>query len=342
MKKCTLLFLLATLNLVAQDFKTPVDYLSYLGKEQQAIARSTWKYTSAVAHSTSARRIEATRKQLVKSIQVSSKKIEALKNGYKGDVEFRDKVLNYLYFAEKNINEEYSKIIDMQEVAQQSYDFMEAYIMTRDLVNKKLDDELEKVRLAQNEFAQKYNITLTDEESELGKKIKISNEVFDYHSVLYLIFFKVNITDFNLSNAIEKKDIAAIEQNASSLGKYADEGLEKIKSLSKYKNDASLLDETKKSLLYYKKVAEEYTPKVVAYLMFYDKFENAKKTLEAKSESDRTKEEVENYNTMVKQVNKEIANYNKLSSSNFQDRTNTINAWNTAADDFIARHVPQD
>ncbi|HLP63077.1 LIC11966 family surface protein [Flavobacterium sp.] len=342
MKKCILLFLMATLNLVAQDFKTPVDYLSYLGKEQQAIARSTWKYTSAVAHSTSARRIEATRKQLVKSIQVASKKIEALKNGYKGDVEFRDKVLNYLYFAEKNINEEYSKIIDMQEVAQQSYDFMEAYIMTRDLVNKKLDDEMEKVKLAQSEFAQKYNITLTDEESELGKKIKISNEVFDYHSVLYLIFFKVNITDFNLSKAIESKDLVAIEQNASSLGKYADEGLEKIKTLSKYKNDASLLDETKKTLLYYKNVAEEYTPKVVAYLMFYDKFENAKKTLEAKSENDRTKEEVDNYNSMVKQVNKEIANYNKLSSSNFQDRTNTINAWNGAADDFIARHVPQD
>lgn len=342
MKKCILLFLMATLNLVAQDFKTPVDYLSYLGKEQQAIARSTWKYTSAVAHSTSARRIEATRKQLVKSIQVASKKIEALKNGYKGDVEFRDKVLNYLYFAEKNINEEYSKIIDMQEVAQQSYDFMEAYIMTRDLVNKKLDDEMEKVKLAQSEFAQKYNITLTDEESELGKKIKISNEVFDYHSVLYLIFFKVNVTDFNLSKAIESKDLVAIEQNASSLGKYADEGLEKIKTLSKYKNDASLLDETKKTLLYYKNVAEEYTPKVVAYLMFYDKFENAKKTLEAKSENDRTKEEVDNYNSMVKQVNKEIANYNKLSSSNFQDRTNTINAWNGAADDFIARHVPQD
>ncbi len=342
MKKLTFIFILATMNLVAQEFKTPVDYLSYLGKEQQTIARSTWKYTSAVAHSTSARRIEATRKQLVKSIQVASKKIEALKNGYKGDVEFRDKVLNYLYFAEKNINEEYSKIIDMQDVAQQSYDFMEAYIMTRDLVNKKLDDELEKVKLAQSEFAQKYNVKMSEDESELSKKIKVSNEVFDYHSVLYLIFFKVNITDFNLSNAIEKKDLAAIEQNASSLSKYADEGLEKIKTISKYNNDDSLLEEAKKALLFYKKVAEEHTPKVVAYLMFYDKFENAKKTLESKSESDRSKEEVDNYNAMVKQVNKEIANYNKLSNSNFQDKTNTINSWNAAADNFIARHVPQD
>lgn len=341
MKKIVFLLFFATINLAAQEFKSPVDYLSYLGKEQQAIARSTWKYTSAVAHSTSARRIDATRKQLVKSIQTSSKKIEALKNGYKGDVEFRDKVLSYLYFAEKNINEEYSKIIDLQDVAQQSYDYMEAYIMTRDLVNKKLDDELEKVKLAQQQFADKYNIQLSSEESELGRKIKLSNEVFDYHSVLYLVFFKVNITDVNLSNAILKKDLGAIEQNASALSKYSNEGLEKIKSIPAYNKDSSLLDEVKNALLFYKQTADEFTPKVVSYLMFYDKFENAKKTMEAKPESNRTMEEVENYNAMVKQVNKEIANFNKLTNANSQEKTNILNGWNTTADEFIARHVPQ-
>lgn len=341
MKKIAFLLFFVTINVIAQEFKSPVDYLSYLGKEQQAIARSTWKYTSAVAHSTSARRIETTRKQLVKSIQTSSRKIEALKNGYKGDVEFRDKVLNYLYFAEKNINEEYSKIIDLQDVAQQSYDYMEAYILTRDLVNKKLDEELEKVKLAQQQFADKYHIQLTSEESELGKKIKLSNEVFDYHSVLYLIFFKVNITDVNLSNAIGRKDLGAIEQNASSLSKYASEGLEKIKTISAYNKDTSLLDEVQNALLFYKQTADEFTPKVVSYLMFYDKFENAKKTMEAKSESDRTREEVENYNALVKQVNKEIANFNKLINTNSQEKTNILNGWNAAADAFIAQHIPQ-
>lgn len=342
MKKIILLFLLVINNLVAQDFKNPVDYLNYLGKEQQAIAKSTWKYTTAVAHSTSARRIETTRKQLVKSIQVASKKIEALKNGYKGDVEFKNKVLSYLYFAEKNINEEYSKIIDMQDVSQQSYDFMEAYILTRDKVNKKLDDELEKVKLAQNEFADKYNIKLTSEESELGKKIKISNEVFDYHTSLFLLFFKVNITDVNLSNAIEKKDLGAIEQNATSLLKFANEGLEKINDATSYKNDNSMITETKKALLFYKKTALDYTPKVVSYLMFHDKFENAKKTLASKSENDRTKEEVDNYNAMVKQINKEIANFNKLSNDNFEEKTNILNDWNLIGDEFISRHIPQD
>jgi len=340
--RLTLALLFIVLCSFSQDFKTPVDYLNYLGKEQQVVAKSTWKYTSAVAHSTSARRIETTRKQLVKSIQTSSKKIEALKNGYKGDVSFKDKLLTYLYFAEKNINEEYSKIVDMQDVAQQSYDFMEAYILTRDMVNKKLDDELEKVTLAQSEFALKYNIKLRSEESDLGKKIKLSNEVFNYHTFLYLIFFKVNITDLQLTNAANKRDIAAMEQNASSLQKFADEGLEKIKTIAPYKKDDSLLDETKRALQFYKNVAEEFTPKVVSYLMFQDKFENAKKTMESKSQSDRTKEEIDNFNAMVKQINKEIATYNKLIAANDQEKINVLNNWNASGDGFISQHIPQD
>ena len=156
------------------------------------------------------------------------------------------------------------------------------------------------------------------------------------------MFFKVNITDVNLSNAIEKKDLVAIEQNASSLLKYSYEGLEKIKSISSYKNDTSLINETERALLFYKKTAEEFTPKVISYLMLYDKFENAKKTLESKSESERSEAEVENYNAMVKQVNKEIGVFNKLSNDNYQEKTKVLNDWNATGDEFIARHVPQD
>lgn len=207
MKKRLLITLVffASISLQAQEFKTPVDYLNYIGKEQENISRSMWKYTSAVAHSKSARRIDNTRKLLVKSIQTASKKIAGLKDGYQGDVEYRNQILEYLSISEKNINEEYDKIIDMQEVAEQSYDAMEAYIMTRDLVNKKIDDENEKAELAQKNFCAKYNITLSENTSELGQKIKISNEVFAYHTELYLIFFKANVTDLYLSNAIEKK-----------------------------------------------------------------------------------------------------------------------------------------
>ncbi len=341
-KTLILLTFLFSLTLNAQEFKTPVDYLGYIGKEQEMISKSMWKYTSAVAHSKSARRIDNTRKLLVKSIQTAHKKISGLKDGYKGDLDYRNQMLDFLTISEKNINEEYDKIIDMQEVAEQSYDLMEAYILTRDLVNKKMDAEYDKVSLAQKSFALKYNINLTESTSELAKKMKISGEVFDYHTQLYLIFFKANITDLFLSQAMEKKDLGAIQQNASALTQYADEGLEKLKAIRPYGSDNSMALVTKKALEYYKKEAQQYVPKVVDFVMFNEKFDAARKSLESKSEKDRKKEEVDNYNAMVKQINKEIDNFNKINSSNILEKNSIISNWNNTGDNFISSHVPVD
>lgn len=341
-KTLQILFLFTAMNVMSQEFKTPVDYLSFIGNEHDGISKSMWKYTTAVAHSKSARKIDNTRKDLIKIIQNSSKKIAGLKDGYKGDVEFRDKVLSYLSISEKSINEEYGKIIDMQEVAEQSYDFMEAYILAKELVNKKIEAENQNVVLAQNEFAQKYKITITQNKSELNKKMIISNEVFKYHTDIYLIFFKANITDLLLSKAIESKDLGSIQQNANSLIQYANEGLEKLKTIPNYNNDSSYVEATQKSLEYYKKQAEEYVPMIVNFNMFQEKFDKSRETLESKSQKDRTREEVDNYNAMVKQINKEVEKYNKLTNVNNQEKSTMLNSWNQTSENFISKHIPQE
>lgn len=335
------LFLLSTIAL-AQDFNTPVAYLEYINKQESEISKNMWKYTKTIAHSKSARKIDATRKNLVKTIQNAKNNISKIKDGYKGDIVYRDQVVKYLSVSEIIINEEYSKIVDMQEVAEQSYDFMEAYIMTRDLVNKKMDDERQILAAGQKEFAKKYNITLTESDSELSKKMKLSNEVFAYHTEFYLIFFKCNITDLMLSKAIEQKDIASIQQNASSLLAYAEEGLQKLNQKQPYKNDKVLIETTKKSMELYQKTATEYATAVIDFFMFNTKFEEAKTSLERKKPNERTKEEVDNYNVMVKEINKKINDYNKINTKFVQEKNNMINQWNTTGDQFISRYVPND
>ncbi|WP_304198517.1 hypothetical protein [Flavobacterium alvei] len=334
-------FLIATLS-NAQEFKTPVDYLNYIGKETDIISKSTWKYTTTVAHTKNARRIDANRKALIKSIQNATKKIEALKDGYKGDVEYRDQLLAYLSISEKQINQEYEKIIDMQEVAEQSYDEMEAYIMTRDLVNKKINEEIEKLNANQKIFANKYNIQIGEDTSELGKKMKLSNEVFENQTQLYLIFFKVNYTESVLSKAIESNDISAIQQNSNALEQYSNEGMEKLKTFKPFKNDMSLVLATKKVLEFTKKEALELAPTTISFMMLNQKFQESKKVIDNKSASSRTKEEVDNFNKLVNEVNNEVGNYNKTINKFNVDRSNAINNWNVTSDNFIAKYVPID
>jgi len=341
--KAVFIFLLFTqLSLFSQEFKSPSDYLTFVNNDQIIISKSNWKYTQALAHTKNANRQDVTKKQLINAIKTAKSKLELLKDGYKGDVEYRDQIIQYYDVSIKNLSEEYDKIIDMQKVAEQSYDAMEAYLMKRDLINERMNSENEKAHNAFNAFAKKYNITVKEgEESELSKKIKHSNEVFNYHTNLYLIFFKANYTDSNLSNAIKSDDLGAIQQNAKTLLQYAEEGLSKLNTIVPFEGDNSMIVATRNVLEYYKKEALDYVPKLVTFLMFNDKFENAKKSLETKSQADRTQEEVDKYNEMVKQVNKEINTYNKDSDTNFQEKNTAINTWDTAGDRFISSHVPE-
>lgn len=338
----SLLFAFIMASSQAQDFKSPSDYLNYIGKETNIISKSTWKYTSAVAHSKSARKIDNTRKALVKSIQNATKKFEAMKDGYKGDVEYKNQLLTYLSISEKQINQEYDKIIDMQEVAEQSYDFMEAYILARDLVNAKINEEVDKLNANQKLFANKYGIQISEDHSELSKKMKISNEVFENHTQLYLIFFKANITEANMMKAISANDLNAIQQNSNALEQYANEGLEKLKSFVSYKNDQTLVNATKKAMEFYKKEVLEYSPKVVSFLMLNQKVEESKKTMDAKSQKDLTKVEIDAFNKLIGDLNKEVGTYNKLNAKFNSERSIAVDNWNQAGDYFINKHVPVD
>ena len=167
MKKLTFIVLFfVTTTLFAQDFKSPLEFLEYIGKQEVNITKETWKYTKTIAHSKSGRKIEATRKNLIKSIQTAKNNVLKLKNGYNGDVEYRDIIIEYLNVSEIIITEDYSKIIDLQEVSEQSYDYMEAYIKMQDLVNQRMDAEQQKLSAGQKKFAAKHNITISEGETE--------------------------------------------------------------------------------------------------------------------------------------------------------------------------------
>lgn len=335
-----IIYFLTMSTVQSQEFKTPVDYLNFIGKEQKVITQNMWKYTKSMAHSKSAKKIDATRVNLIKSIQTAKKNISSIKNGYNGDTDYLKAVISYLSNTESILNEDYGKLIDLQEISEQSYDYMEAYLMTKELVDKKIESEQEELILKQKQFALKYNITIDDSDDALTKKMKLSNEVFKYREELYLIFFKCNVTDALLLNAIENKDYAAIQQNASSLEKYANEGLEKLKANKGYKGDMSLVTSTKKTMEFYNKYSKDYSTKTIDFLMYNTKFNDAKTSIERKNQKERTKEEIDNYNSMVKEINSKINDYNALSNKFNQERSNVVNSWNNSSETFLAKFVP--
>ncbi|WP_452221963.1 hypothetical protein [Lacinutrix salivirga] len=331
---------LITFSAQAQKFKTPVDYLNFVGKELNTITKNNWKYTKAIAHSKSAKTIKGKRNVLVKSVQKALLKLQRAE-GYDGD-EFKNQVLALMRLNENMLNQDYAKIIDMKEVAEQSYDLMEAYLLARELADKKMTEAQELYEQQFQAFADKYNVNIIENESDLSKNMKLSNEVFKIYNDMYLLNFKVRINEIYLWDAISKQDVSAIQQNANALKTSAIEGLTLLKTAPIYKNDKSLIENTKETFEFYIEEVDKYIPQIVDFYVLSEDVKSLQETIEKTPQKKRTKEQVDGFNKKVKEVNKAISNYNKVNKTLNAKRQKIVEQLNATNSKFLSKHIPND
>lgn len=322
----------------SQSFNSPVEYMDYMSKEYKEITEESWKYTSAVAHGKSARKVEKKRKEVLKTIDNARKTIAKVE-GYNGESVLKDSVISYLTFHYNVINYDYAKIVDMEAISEQSFDAMEAYMMAQDIASKKLNHASDLLILQQNEYARNHNITINTDESETTKKLKAANEVFDYYSEVYLIFFKSYKQEAYLLDAISRGDVNAIEQNKNALISTSTEGLEKIKDISHFKGNATIKMNCKKLLDFYKKEAENEINIITEFYLINENFTKVKTAFEAKKKSKRTQKDFDAFNKAVKDVNEASNNYNTQNTALFNTRSKLLEKWNNAVSKFLDQQV---
>lgn len=320
----------------AQDYDNPVEYLGAISKQRENISKKFMAYVSASAHKKREKKVEALRAKLIDEVQESRMNISGLPS-FKGEKGYRDSTVNFLKLYYNVLNEDYSKIINMEEIAEQSYDAMEAYMMAQEMVNKKLEEGNEKMRLATEAFAAKNNITLTKDNTELGEKMKQVHEVNQYHTVLYLIFFKAHKQESYLMEAISKNNITGIEQNKNSLLRYANEGLEKLKAIKAFQGDNSLQNACKTVMNFYVKEVEKMST-ISDFYLIKERFATIKKEFEKKSSPSQA--EVDAYNKAVKDMNAASNAFNNTSQSLNTERSDVLKEWNKAVSTFFDEHTP--
>ncbi|GLB52385.1 hypothetical protein NBRC110019_14250 [Neptunitalea chrysea] len=329
------------LKSTAQTTKTPLEYLEFISNQNHDLNKQIWEYTKAVAHDKNPRKIEKIRKSLVVQIQQSRAKVQK-KPSYNNDDTYKNQFINFLNVYENVINNDYAKIVDMKEIAEQSYDFMEAYILMQQQVDTKMETALDSINASQKEFATKYDIELVNgEESSISKKMKVSNEVFHHKNDAYLPFFKANFQESELIVSLSSGNVGEIQQKATSLLTFTEEGLDSITKLKPYKNDGALILATEKMLLFYKNEAEVQMPKIIEFYLLNDKVEKMKQAIENKKEKDRTKEEIDEFNEMVKKMNIKITEYNQLNDELNNKRAKLLNEWETTNHNFLSKHIPK-
>jgi predicted DNA-binding protein len=344
MKKLILPFLIFTAFVFfmpatpkAQDFDSPVGYMDYISKQQVNISKRFLSYNSAASHGKKAKKVDNLRTKLMDEVQDAKMNISGMPS-FKGNKAYRDSAVSFMKLYYNVLNEDYGKIINMEEVAEQSYDLMEAYLLAKELVEKKLHDANEQLSKEEAAFAKSNNVNLINSKDELSEMMEQVGEANQYYHTIYLIFFKSYKQEAYLTDAIEKKNINGIEQNKNTLLQYAQDGLKKLEGIKAFKGDNSLVTNCKRLLEFYVKEVNEKIPSVTDYFLKVENFEKLKKEFDKKSSP--SKDDVDNFNKGVKEVNNGVNAFNSTMKTQFDIRKDLLNNWNSAVETYFDNTMP--
>jgi hypothetical protein len=321
----------------AQDFDSPVQYMDYISLQRGNISKKFMSYASASGHGKRARKVENLRMKLLDEVQEARMNISGMPS-FKGDKTYRDSAVSFMKLYFNVLNDDYTKVLNMEEIAENSYDEMEALLMIKEGIDKKLEEGNAKLRKAEEDFAKAHNINLIESSSDLGEKLKQVHEMNKYYNEVYLLFFKPYMQEQSLVAAGGKGNITGIEQTKNTVQNYAQAGLDKLKDLKPYQGDNSMLFACRSMLQFYVKEAGDMGA-ITDYYLTKERFEKIQKEYERKSEP--SKADVDAYNKGVNEINKASEAYNRKINEQNSQRTEQLNNWNKTVAAFFNEHTPR-
>jgi hypothetical protein len=333
----TILFSILIAASVSMKAQNPVAYMEKISNEFKKISEETWDYTRAVAHNKKARQIEGQRKQMLNANRSGLNRIKNMQ-GFNGSTAYRDSTVRYLELSYAILNNDYSKIVDMEEISEQSYDAMEAYMMAQQVANDKLEAAFDIAVAGNEKFAADNNIKLIDDKSKTGDKLEKASEVFKFYNQIYLVFFKPYKQEIYLLDAQTKSDINAMKQNQESLSKLSKEAKEKLKAITPYKNNTTLKAACNQVLDFYIMEADTKVSSLIDFYLKKEKFDKLKTAMDKKGKN-VTQAEANEYNTAVNDYNKASGDYNKINAELNAKRSAALENWNNAVSRYLDKNV---
>ncbi|MCR9141670.1 MAG: hypothetical protein NXI24_05415 [bacterium] len=322
------------------DPTAAVAHMQELSGESQTISRAMLEHIQASAHSKNPTLIENKRRTLIASVERAILSVNQV-NAFNGDSDLKEATLTFLNTMYSVLREDYARLVDMEEVAEQSYDLMEAYLLARAKANEKLQEAAEDLRAEETRFAADNNVRLIENDDPVSKNLAKATKVLDYRTKIFLIHFKSYKQEFYLLEALNRRDVSGIEQNRETLEEYASEGLSQLSQIGAYAGDSSLLQSARDMLTFYRNEAAREVPVLTDFLLRQDQFESIKKAFEAKPPAQRTRADVDNFNAQVNQVNAAGTKSNATNERLNRERVAQINRWNQVNERFLSRHIPK-
>lgn len=338
MDRLILIFVLFVLTSPVFSQETPVEYMNKMGEQYRQVSKDTWDYTRQAARGRSAGKTEKRRKELIATLQTARNHVGRLP-GYNGETDLRDAARNYLDLSQKVLSNDFQRVVDMEKIAEQSYDLMEAYLLTMEQVSSRMDSAFQLLRDAEQAFAGRHNVKLVSNESKLSQRLSNASEVNTYHNKVYLIFFKSFWYEQQMIAAMESGKVSDIEQHRQTLETVTREGQETLKSTGAFRGYQSLRIACDQVLTFFLDEATRQMPAQIDFHVQSDRMNTLAENFKSKNQQNRTKQEVDEYNKQVDDFNKAVIRYNQTNTTLNNTRNKTLSAFEKARDDFFSKFL---
>ena len=339
LKRIFLVFVLLCSGILAdaQEFSNAAAYMQYFSDQYKQVSSDLWEYMSAIARGRNARKVEYRRKELMSTLLDAEAKIGAM-DPYRRDAGLRDSMVAYLQASFSILHDDYDKIVEMEEKAEQSYESMEAYINVRRQANEKMSMASDGLDAEQKRFAFAHNINLIEDRSKLSRNLSRAGRAFDYYDEVFLIYFKSQCQEVNMILAMNREDLKAMEQCRNALKYYAKEGLDSLARLKSFDGDLALTMVCRELLKFYLMEVEEKMPIIIDFFRKKQDFDRIKAKMDEKGKS-ATDEELEVYTGILMEYNALVNNFNAINLELNREREEMLLDWDDAVKTFLDKQA---
>ncbi len=343
MKQLTILFFAFTIlfqfnTTQAQTQSPSLAYMEDLTSDFKAVKDETYQYLKAITRGKGARKVESKRQALISQLK-NAKTQASKKKDFNGDASLKESVENYFNIGYIVLKEDFDKILDMEDISEQSYDAMEAYMLAKEKANEKLDEASDAVQESQKVFCANNNITLLEaEDDKQSLRMKRASNTLSYYNDMYLVFFKVYKQEAYVLDALQRNDISGFDQNNKSLENESKVALEKLSTMEAYEGDKSLIDAATEVITFYMRESTKDFATITDFYAKKDAYEKISKNFETISKKDRTQADIDEINNAGKEYNEAVNKFKKTNEIVNKERNAFLNQWNKKVDSFIEKH----
>ncbi len=317
--------------------KNAGEYLKSVHEKLLPQRKAVYEYLQSVTKSRRTRVVERKRQEMIIAIKKNSEYFKTF-IPFNNDNEFKDELQHYLDFEYSILKEDFDKIVDMEQIEALTIDQEEAHQMALDLAFEKLDTCFEQFERAEDAFFARYNIKKSTEKDKMSLAIERANDLIEYYNSIHRIFYKVDKIHRQAHEAVQRKDVVALEQLSVTIVSFADEALEKLSNKQPFEGDNELITATKDLVGFYKKEGLGRIPLNVKFNLDKDRFDEAAKKIQSIKSADRTEADVKEYNSAVNDYNKAVKEINKVNSSSTKTHNQMIKRWNDTGEMFFKKH----